>query len=543
MAWTPEKNPFGQNRTPVLMGWANDASNTAVPIAADPATGRLLVNATGSSGGTSSTFGATFPTTGTAVGASDGTNMQPLNVDGSGNLKVTGGGGGTQYANGSAQATPTGTVALGWDTANVRALSTDSSGKLNILGTVTANAGTNLNTSALALDATLTGGTQQTKVTDGTNIANVIAGDTGYNAQAIASSTKSYTFTTSASGAQTILANTAVAGYSWIEVVYSSVGSGLALTGQFATASGGTYINSSTFSIGASGNAAALGVATGTLYTGPIRGSFFQIAVSALTSGTFAGTVTLRSISPGPTSLFVSPGSGTGGAVPANAFYVGISDGTNLRGILGAANALNSTGTGIPTAQMVGQFDDVSPTSITENQFGNIRMSANRNIYGTVRDAAGNERGVNVTAGNALQADLTSLAGNALSSGVGASGTGTLRVVEANDVGRTLKSAGGSAASSGNNTLVAAGTNKLKVFAFSLSTSSTSATTCIFQSGAGGTELWRVVLQAPTSVSTGANLAVAVPGYLFNTAAATLLNLNLSGANTIHWSVSYFDET
>jgi hypothetical protein len=47
--------------------------------------------------------------------------------------------------------------------------------------TVTANAGTNLNTSALALDATLTGGTQRTKLTDGTNNVGVgtsnVAGD------------------------------------------------------------------------------------------------------------------------------------------------------------------------------------------------------------------------------------------------------------------------------------------------------------------------------------------------------------------------------
>lgn len=86
----------------------------------------------------------------------------------------------------------------------------------------------------------------------------------------------------------------------------------------------------------------------------------------------------------------------TGSAVPANGIYMGISDAGTLRGLLQAANALNSTGTGIPTSQIVGQFDDSSPTSITENQFGNLRMSANRNLYNTIRDAAGNERGLNV---------------------------------------------------------------------------------------------------------------------------------------------------
>lgn len=141
------------------------------------------------------------------------------------------------------------------------------------------------------------------------------------------------------------------------------------------------------------------------------------------------------------------------------------------------------------------------------------------------------------------RAKVNIIAGQAgISAGVGASGAAVPRIVIANDFGKTLLSAGGSASSSGNNTLVAAGTNKLKVYGFSLSTLSTTAITCIFQSGAGGTELWRVVLQAPTSVSTGANLIVVPPAFIFATASATLLNLNLSSANAVHWSVCYFDE-
>lgn len=47
-------------------------------------------------------------------------------------------------------------------------------------------------------------------------------------------------------------------------------------------------------------------------------------------------------------------------------------------------------------------FDDVSPTAITENNFGYARMSANRNQYHVIRDAAGNERGANVNASSQL---------------------------------------------------------------------------------------------------------------------------------------------
>lgn len=77
-------------------------------------------------------------------------------------------------------------------------------------------------------------------------------------------------------------------------------------------------------------------------------------------------------------------------------------NGTNWTRSLSAANALNSTGSGLQAAQLVGQFDDTTPTAITENQFGNLRMSANRNLFGTIRDAAGNERGANVNASNQL---------------------------------------------------------------------------------------------------------------------------------------------
>lgn len=63
--------------------------------------------------------------------------------------------------------------------ASMTALKVDGSAVTQpVSGTVTANAGTNLNTSALALDATLTGGTQRTKITDGTTNAAVKAAST-----------------------------------------------------------------------------------------------------------------------------------------------------------------------------------------------------------------------------------------------------------------------------------------------------------------------------------------------------------------------------
>lgn len=191
-----------------------------------------------------------------------------------------------------------------------------------VSGTVTANAGTNLNTSSLALDATLTGGTQQSKLTDGTNIVNVLKSDgtvAGQNAQLVAPAVQTLTFTTSTPGAQTILANTDVSHYAWIEIIYTSVGSGLALTGQFSTASGGAYVNQSTFASNTGSPNGALGTTVSTVYTSPVRGNFFQMAVSALTSGTFTGTVTLRTIAPPFITTLVSASqSGTWTVQPGN---------------------------------------------------------------------------------------------------------------------------------------------------------------------------------------------------------------------------------
>jgi hypothetical protein len=52
---------------------------------------------------------------------------------------------------------------------------------------------------------------------------------------------------------------------------------------------------------------------------------------------------------------------------------------------------------------MVGaEFDDTLPDSVDEGDGGALRMSANRNLFVTLRDAAGNERGLNVDANGAI---------------------------------------------------------------------------------------------------------------------------------------------
>lgn len=135
---------------------------------------------TGGTGGTSSSFGAAFPGTGTAIGAKNGANMVFLAADGSNNLDINcqvGCSGGSTNNNADGVATQAGngqsiSYLYGFNGATFDRLRVDGSKNLNVnlqtaipaganvIGavtqsggwTVTANAGTNLNTSALALE-------------------------------------------------------------------------------------------------------------------------------------------------------------------------------------------------------------------------------------------------------------------------------------------------------------------------------------------------------------------------------------------------------
>lgn len=240
-------------------------------------------------------------------------------------------------------------------------------------------------------------------------------------------------------------------------------------------------------------------------------------------------------------------------AIPSKLLQIGGSDGTNARAISTttggvvkvdlSGTAANSTAVkvdGSAVTQPVSYATTGSGTAtgalrveLANNGTGLVGLNAGTNAIGKLAANSGVDIG---------DVDVTTLGGQSPAYGAGATGSTVLRNVQANNAGKTIVSKGGSVSSSGNNTIVSAGSNKLKVFAFSLTTTSTTAVTVKFQDGAGGTDLWVVNLQAPTSVSVGANLAVTPPSYLFATSSATLLNINLSGAQTVYYSVSYYDE-
>lgn len=147
---------------------------------------------------------------------------------------------------------------------------------------------------------------------------------------------------------------------------------------------------------------------------GAVSGSEMQVdVVSAPTltvdshDVTNAGTFAVQADTELPSAAALSDADSSTPTVPTVGAVTMIANAaaSSVQRMRGVSATHNQGATGVPASGTLMQFDDASITSITENNFGVPRMSANRNAYTTIRDAAGNERGVNVTASNALVVD------------------------------------------------------------------------------------------------------------------------------------------
>lgn len=207
------------------------------------------------------------------------------------------------------------------------------------------------------------------------------------------------------------------------------------------TANAGTNLNTSALALESGGNLATVASAVKAEDAASADGDkgipalAVRKATPANTSGTdgdyenlqmSAGrlwtSATIDAALPAGTNIIgnVGASSATGSTVPANAHYIGLNDIAtgNLVGYRALGNAFNSA-SGVAASGMAAVFDDTSPTTITENNFGSVRMSSNRNLYTTIRDASGSERGVNVNASNQL-----SVSADAVVPGTGATNLG-----------------------------------------------------------------------------------------------------------------------
>jgi len=89
----------------------------------------------------------------------------------------------------------------------------------------------------------------------------------------------------------------------------------------------------------------------------------------------------------------------TGGAVRVNVASGGVS------GVVDDAAVTPGT---TEVVMFGATFDDTSPDSVNEGDGGMVRMSANRNLYTTIRDAAGNERGLNIDSSGQIAVTMAS---------------------------------------------------------------------------------------------------------------------------------------
>ena len=93
-------------------------------------------------------------------------------------------------------------------------------------------------------------------------------------------------------------------------------------------------------------------------------------------------------------------------------------------------------------------------------------------------------------------------------------------------------------------TSIATPTDRMKIYAFSFTTTSASEVTVLVCDGvfANAKEFWRATLMAPAGSNAGANLAISPPSFLFATRSASAVTISLSTAVLVHYSLSYFDE-
>lgn len=138
--------------------------------------------------------------------------------------------------------------------------------------------------------------------------------------------------------------------------------------------------------------------------------------------------------------------------------------------------------------------------------------------------------------------------------GAGNTGTGSHRVTIATDQAavavkaqstRSYKTASG-VLTADTDVIAAVAAKRIKVFAYSIISTGTNANAAIFKSnGTAGTELWRFLIQGASGSPMGINLAVS-PGvdgaFLFATVAGEKLTLDVGNADSVQYSLAYWDD-
>lgn len=394
----------------------------------------------GGGGGTSSTFGAAFPATGTAAGMSEGGNMVALTGDGSGRLQVACVTGCSGTTLGQALMAASLPVAIASNQSAIPVTGTfwqatqPVSGTFwqatqPVSGTVAANAGTNLNTSLLALEA-------------GGNLASIKAKTDNIPALGQALAAASAPVVLTAAQLTTLTPTAAITNYA------NETGGNLA---TLAGAVSSSVVQSNTKQVnGVTTLAGAGAVGTGsqrvavgqdaTTIAGSAPGTAGTASPNVVTvQGAAAMTPILATVSDGAGALNVIVDSGTTTVTQAT--------GTNLHAVIdsgavtvsdgsGALNTIVDSGTltavtsitNTVTAQGTLTNDSATPST---NNLGVLPCLANTSAP---TPTSGRLSTLSCLAANgAMRTDVTTLGGAAFTGNVGNATNGTIRVVLATD--------------------------------------------------------------------------------------------------------------
>jgi hypothetical protein len=180
-----------------------------------------------------------------------------------------------------------------------------------------------------AIVSDLTNGTQQSKITDGTNVVSVLSpGTANTSGNALLSGGVSYPVTFSVTSV-TATTSTDAGNYAYVSLQISSQGTSSTIAFQGSN-DNSNWIAVSLLPISTNGGASTSSTSTG-IYYGPLGYRYFRLNITGISAGTTAGTIIFQSIGRAQHSGNISAiqsgtwtvgsNSATGSAVPANAFY------------------------------------------------------------------------------------------------------------------------------------------------------------------------------------------------------------------------------
>lgn len=165
------------------------------------------------------------------------------------------------------------------------------------------------------------------EISDGTNVTNVIAGDSGQNSALVATPRKEVSFTTTTAQA---VGSTDASNYRWVSVQVTSQGTGSSVQFQ-ASNDNATWVSVALWDPGNSGFGNATSTSTTKFFAGPLNSRYFRLNVTGISAGTTAGVIEFLGSSVGLVPGAVQIADSNGNSLSSNTLGDALS--TSSRGL------------------------------------------------------------------------------------------------------------------------------------------------------------------------------------------------------------------